>query len=122
MTERHDLLDLIPLARTLGLTVIQDEQSEVRIRLAWHGDLGTSGAVLHGGAIIATADTAGAVRAFRNLPRNASGTTTIESKTNFLRAVTSGYIVAIARPVHVGRTIVVIETDVAMIRNVSSPE
>ncbi len=41
----------------------------------------------------------------------AVGTTTIESKTNFFRAVRSGYVEATARPLHVGRTTVVIETD-----------
>jgi 1,4-dihydroxy-2-naphthoyl-CoA hydrolase len=44
---------------------------------------------------------------------DAAGTTTIESKTNFLRAVSSGYIVAAARPLHVGRTLIVIESEVS---------
>jgi len=62
---------------------------------------------------MALADTAGGLCAFRNLPPSARGTTTIESKTNFLRAVTGGYIIAVARPLHVGRTVLVIESDVS---------
>jgi len=62
---------------------------------------------------MALADTAGGICAFRNLPPDAAGTTTIESKTNFLQSVTGGYIIAAARPLHVGRTLIVIESDVS---------
>ena len=61
---------------------------------------------------MALADNIGALCAFLNLPAGAEGTTTIESKTNFLRAVRSGYATAIARPLHVGRRIIVVESDV----------
>jgi uncharacterized protein (TIGR00369 family) len=57
------------------------------------------------------ADTAGAVCAFLNLPAGAT-TVTIESKTNFLGAVKEGTVTARARPLHVGRSTIVIETDV----------
>ena len=60
---------------------------------------------------MALADTAGATCAFLNLPEGA-GTSTIESKTNFLRAVRSGTVTATSRPLHAGRTVVVVETDV----------
>ena len=60
---------------------------------------------------MALADTAGAVCAFANLPDGASFTTTIESKTNFLGAVTEGTVRATARPLHVGRTTIVVETE-----------
>jgi uncharacterized protein (TIGR00369 family) len=56
------------------------------------------------------ADTTGAWCAFLNLPEGAS-TTTIESKTNFLRGVRSGRVEATSRPLHVGRTTVVIDTE-----------
>jgi uncharacterized protein (TIGR00369 family) len=56
-------------------------------------------------------DAVGAVLAFLNLPEGASGTTTIESKTNFFRAVRSGVIQFRASPVHIGRTTAVIQTD-----------
>jgi 1,4-dihydroxy-2-naphthoyl-CoA hydrolase len=60
---------------------------------------------------MALADSAGAACAFLNLPDGASGTSTIESKTNFLRAVRQGTAVATARPLHVGSGTVVVETE-----------
>ena len=65
---------------------------------------------MHGGVLMALADTVGAWCAFLNLPEGA-GTTTIESKTNFLRAVRGGTVQATARPLHVGRTVVVVDTE-----------
>ena len=58
------------------------------------------------------ADSTGGSCGFLNLPAGATGTTTIESKTNFLRAVRGGHIEAVSRPLHAGRTVIVIETDV----------
>jgi 1,4-dihydroxy-2-naphthoyl-CoA hydrolase len=113
VTGEGDVLDLIPFARTLGLSVVRNDPAEVQVRLDWDPGLCTSGGALHGGVIMALADTAGGLCAFWNLPSNARGTTTIESKTNFLRAVTGGYIIAAARPFHVGRTLIVIESDVS---------
>jgi uncharacterized protein (TIGR00369 family) len=66
--------------------------------------------VLHGGALMTLADSAGALCAFLNLPEGAS-TATVESKTNFLRPVTGGHVEAVARPVHLGRTLVVVLTE-----------
>ena len=60
----------------------------------------------------ALADSTGAACAFLNLPEGAAGTTTVESKTNFLRGVRDGWIEAVSHPLHVGRTVIVIETDV----------
>jgi 1,4-dihydroxy-2-naphthoyl-CoA hydrolase len=57
------------------------------------------------------ADAAGAYCAFLNLPGGATGTATIESKTNFFRAVRDGHVDAISRPLHRGRTTIVVETD-----------
>ena len=65
-----------------------------------------------GGVVMGFADTLGGLCAFLNLPDVATGTTTIESKTNFLRGVRDGHIEGVARPLHTGRTVVVIETDV----------
>jgi uncharacterized protein (TIGR00369 family) len=61
---------------------------------------------------MALADTTGGACAFLNLPEGASGTTTIESKTNFLRAVREGYAEAVSKPLHAGRTIIVVDTEV----------
>ena len=57
------------------------------------------------------ADAAGGVCAFLNLPADAS-TVTIESKTNFLGAIREGTVLARSRPLHVGKTTIVVETDV----------
>jgi uncharacterized protein (TIGR00369 family) len=102
---------LIPFARTLGMSVLRYDAAEVRARVAWADALCTSDGVLHGGVLMALADSTGAACAFLNLPAGASGTTTVESKTNFLRAVREGYVEASSRPLHTGRTLIVVETD-----------
>ena len=102
----------MPFAATLGIETVAAAADEVRTRLA-HGDaLTTTGGALHGGVIMALADACGGMCAFFNLPEGATGTTTMESKTNFLRAVRSGHVDAVARPLHVGRTVIVLETEV----------
>ena len=80
-------------------------------RLAWSADKCTAGGALHGGALMALADATGGLCAYLNLPGGATGTTTIESKTNFLRALRSGHVTAEARPLHAGRRIIVVETE-----------
>ena len=102
----------VPFAGVLGVDVVVSRPDEVRARVEWRPERCTAGGVLHGGVIMSLADTTGAMCAFQNLPDDASGTTTIESKTNFLRAVRDGYAEAVSRPLHAGRTVVVIETDV----------
>lgn len=106
------LLDLMPLARTLGASFSRYDKDEVRARLEWAPGLCTVNGLLHGGAVMALADSTGGACAFLNLPEYAQGTTTVESKTNFLRGVREGSIEAVSHPLHVGRTVVVIETDV----------
>ena len=103
-------MDMMPFARHLGLEVVAAEKDEVRVRLAWSEQLCTSGGVLHGGALMALGDTAGALCAFLNLPEDA-GTSTIESKTNFFRGVREGHVEAVAHPLHVGRTTIVVQSD-----------
>jgi uncharacterized protein (TIGR00369 family) len=61
---------------------------------------------------MALADSAGGACAFTNLPEGATGTSTIESKTNFLGAVRGGVVHATAAPLHVGSTTIVVETEV----------
>jgi uncharacterized protein (TIGR00369 family) len=115
MTEDvQDLTPLVheqmPLARSLGIRVAGGPDA-VEATLDYSPELCTAGGILHGGAIMALADSAGAVCAYLNLPPGA-GTATIESKTNFLAAVREGSIVARARPLHEGKTTIVVETDV----------
>ena len=57
------------------------------------------------------ADTAGAIAATLNLPDGATGTTTVESKTNLLAALREGEVGAVAVPLHTGRSLIVIETE-----------
>ena len=102
----------MPFARTLGLVVLRYDREEVRARLQWSPSLCTSGDVLHGGVVMALADSTGGACAHLNLSEGALATTTVESKTNFLRSVRKGFAVAASRPLHVGRTILVMETDV----------
>jgi uncharacterized protein (TIGR00369 family) len=106
------LQDVMPLAATLGITTLVATPGEVRARLDWSEKLCTSGGALHGGALMALADSTGGACAFLNLPEGATGTTTIESKTNFLRAVRDGYVEAVSKPLHAGRTIIVVDTEV----------
>jgi 1,4-dihydroxy-2-naphthoyl-CoA hydrolase len=101
----------MPFARTLGLEVIVASAEEVQARLHWEERLCTAGGILHGGALMSLADGAGAYCAFLNLPEGSTGTATIESKTNFFRAVRDGHVDATSRVLHSGRTTIVIETD-----------
>lgn len=92
-----------PLAKTLGIEILVATKEKVVGRLVVRPDICTSGHILHGGAIMAFADTLGATGAFLNLPDGA-GTTTIESKTNFISGAKEGSVVtAESTPIHVGR-------------------
>lgn len=104
------LLAAVPFAADLGITLTEAGPHGVRATLPWSPRLCTVGGVLHGGALMTLADTAGAVCAFLNLPPGAA-TSTVESKTNFFRAARSGAVRAGARPLHVGRSFVVVQTD-----------
>ncbi len=104
------LAQLMPFAGRLGIEVTSATPEEVRGRLAWAEDLCTSGGVMHGGALVSLADTLGAICAFLNLPPGAT-TSTIESKTNFFRPVTAGHVEGITRPLHVGGSVIVVQTD-----------
>lgn len=101
----------MPFAAKLGIEILDASKERVRGRVHWAADLCTVANGLHGGLLMALADTTGALVAFFNLPQGA-GTSTIESKTNFLRGVSAGHIVATSTPLHVGRTTIVIVTDI----------
>lgn len=101
----------MPFAATLGAELLDATPEAVRARVEWDDSRCTAGGVLHGGVLMALADSVGALCAFLNLPPGATGTTTVESKTNFLRAVRRGAVIATARPLHAGSRFVVVETD-----------
>src|SRR5690349_10755353 len=105
------LRDAMPFAALVGIDLLEASTELVRGRLAWAPERCTAGGLLHGGALMVLADTCGGVCAFLNLPEGAQGTATVESKTNFLRAVREGTVTANTRPLHVGRTLVVLETE-----------
>ena len=90
------------------MTVDSAEPGLVTATMPWRPELCTFSGIMHGGALMAFADTLGALCAFMNLPPDA-GTTTIESKTNFFRAA-RGAVVGRAEPLHVGRSTIVVRT------------
>jgi uncharacterized protein (TIGR00369 family) len=104
--------EAMPFCATLGARADTYTPQEVALSLDWAPGLCTTGGILHGGVMMALADSAGGGCAMLNLPEDASGTATIESKTNFLGAVRSGTITATATPLHVGGTTIVVETSV----------
>lgn len=101
---------MMPLAREFDMQVLAHEAAEVRLRIAWNERLCTAGGILHGGTLMALADTAGAACAMLNLPDGAQQTATVESKTNFFRPLGKGNATATATPLHAGRRFVVVET------------
>jgi 1,4-dihydroxy-2-naphthoyl-CoA hydrolase len=107
-----DWQDVMPFGGFLGIEAVDASPEEVRLRLAWREDLCTAGGVMHGGALMALADSAGGVCAFLNLPDGAAGTATISSSTSFLRPVREGYVEAISRPLSVGRNVIAVDTEV----------
>jgi uncharacterized protein (TIGR00369 family) len=107
-----DVTQAMPFAGVLGVETIAVSPEEVRLRLAWTPDRCTSGGIMHGGALMALADTAGGLLAVLNLPEGAAGTTTTDSATRLLGAVRQGYAEAVARVLHKGRTLIVIDTEV----------
>jgi uncharacterized protein (TIGR00369 family) len=105
-----ELVALMPFAAWLGLVLDSATPDEVRARLAWAPHLCTTGGLLHGGALMALADSTGGLCAYLNLRPGAS-TATTSSATVFTRAVRDGEVTAVARPLHVGRTVIVVQTD-----------
>jgi len=101
----------MPFTRVLGLEFTSVAADEVRATMAWAPERCTVGDALHGGVLMAAADSVGAMVAVVNLPEGATGTSTVSSATSFLRGLRSGQLDAVGRPLHVGRTTIVVETD-----------
>lgn len=102
--------ETMPLAALLGIEIVDDSPGEVRARMEWKHERTTGRDVLHGGAIMAFADSIGALTAGMNSQVPLSGT--LEFKCNFLRPVTGGWVHAVCRPIHAGRSTVVVQTEV----------
>ncbi len=101
-----------PFAKLMGVKVTSATKERVEAELEVTPEHCTIPATLHGGAIMAFADNLGGIAAFLNMPEG-SLTTTIESKTNFLRAIPVGQTAkAVTTPIKIGRTVQVWKTDV----------
>ncbi|HUF92360.1 MAG TPA: PaaI family thioesterase [Candidatus Limnocylindria bacterium] len=97
------------LSEVLGIRWVEADKDRLVAEITIRDDLRTVGGALHGGAIMAFADTVGATATFINLPPGAS-TTTIESKTNFFSAGRAGVVRAESTPLHKGRRTMVWQT------------
>jgi 1,4-dihydroxy-2-naphthoyl-CoA hydrolase len=110
-TEGHSMTPLekirsmkLPFAELKGVTFTEADKDRVVARMLVRPDLCTLNHIAHGGAIMAFADSVGAAATVINLPEDAKGTTTLESKTNFISGAREGiHVVAVATPVHRGR-------------------
>ena len=103
----------LPFAELLGIEFVSVAPDSVEARMLVRPDLCTLGGFAHGGAIMSFADTLGGAAAFVNLPEGAKGTTTLESKTNFVAGAPSGSTLAgRCTSVHRGRRTQVWQTRV----------
>ena len=94
----------IPFAELKGVTFVEADKDRVVAKMLVRPDLCTVSHSIHGGAIMAFADSVGAAATVINLPEDAKGTTTIESKTNFIGGAKEGtFVIATATPIHRGR-------------------
>ena len=105
------LLDTMPFARTCGIELTEANPDLVTGLVPWAPERCTAGGVMHGGVIMSLADSLGGACAFLNLPEGAR-TSTIESKTNFFGGIRSGAAHGTTHPLHVGRSTIVVQTDV----------
>src|SRR6185369_16635951 len=99
------------LSDQLGVEIVDATQDRVVARLAIRDELRTVGGALHGGTLMAFADTMGAVATVLNLPPGAT-TTTLESKTNFFAAGRDGFAHSETTPLHRGKRTMVWQTRV----------
>src|ERR1700739_3902879 len=94
----------MPFAELKGVTFTEAEKDRVVAHMLVRPDLCTANHTIHGGALMAFADSVGAAATVVNLPDDAKGTTTLESKTNFIGGAKEGTtVIATATPVHRGR-------------------
>jgi uncharacterized protein (TIGR00369 family) len=106
-----DLVASMPFAVAVGVVIDEASAELVRGGMDWADERCTIGGALHGGALMTLADSLGAVCAFLNLP-DGTVTATIESKTNFFRGLRGGRARARTTPLHVGRSTIVVQTDI----------
>jgi uncharacterized protein (TIGR00369 family) len=108
------VIERIPFAKLLGIEVTAMAADRVEARMQVKPEFCNPVQGLHGGACISIADTLGAMCAYRNLPEGAQGTTTLESKTNFIGVARVGETVtAVCTPVHIGRRTSIWQTKIS---------
>ena len=96
-------ISALPFAKLMGVEITAAAKDRVEGRLLVREDLCTAGGILHGGAMMAFADSLGAVGAFLNIVPGVR-TTTLDSKTNFIGSAKAGSTVtAVSTPLHIGR-------------------
>jgi uncharacterized protein (TIGR00369 family) len=94
----------MPFAELLGIEFVEAAPERVVARMSVRAEFCTVGHSVHGGAIMTLADSVTAAATFINLPEGARGTTTIESKTNFVGPAPAGAtLTATASAIHRGR-------------------
>ncbi|HEY2042569.1 MAG TPA: PaaI family thioesterase [Jatrophihabitans sp.] len=113
MLTNEQIRSLVPFTAFVGVNYTEISAAQVVATLEVTPDRSTVGGSLHGGAMMTLADSAAAALATVNLPEGATGTVTIDSSTHFLGAARSGVVTATARALHIGRTTIVLEVDLA---------
>ncbi len=107
-------IGIMPFSKMMGVEITNASEEGVTGTLKVRPDLCTSRQIIHGGAIMAFADALGAIGATFSLPEGASGTTTLESKTNFIRGANEGTtVLGVTSPVHIGRRSSVWQTKIS---------
>ena len=112
--------DIVPFAKTMGIKVTDLNKDSVLGEMLVRPEICTAGngrekLSIHGGAVMTFADVLGAFGGFANLPEGSNGTTTSESKTNFLNAAPEGSIIyGEATPLKVGRRQSVWQTRISL--------
>ena len=105
---------MLPFSRLIGVEFVSASKDQVTARMLVRPDLCTSPDFIHGGAVMAFADTLGACGTILNLPEGAN-TTTIESKTNFISsAPVNTTVIGEATPIHRGRRTMVWQTKISL--------
>ena len=110
-TMTQALHNQMPFSEHLAIAAIEADTEHVVTSAGWKPEYCGIGGVLHGGYLMALADSNGATLAFLNLAAGET-TTTVESKTNFFRPTTTGSVTATSTMVHKGRTTMAVQTDI----------
>jgi uncharacterized protein (TIGR00369 family) len=98
----------------MGIEILSVEADELRARMTVHAGVCAPNGYLHAASVVALADTACGYATVNNLPSGAQGFTTVELKSNFIGTTLEGYVVGVAKPVHIGRTTQVWDAEVVV--------